>query len=124
MNKIDYYQRSLYDCLTCIEAMEPNYFVEFPSVEERTIDIIDSRNTMRMLFQLNKLNKTIDALQTKRGVPMKKATRIFDTFAEAEAFVEGVQYVNDSAITVRKPFIDKRTGLAVVLLTDMDEMEE
>lgn len=54
----------------------------------------------------------------KPGYDYKK----FDTQAEAEAFIYGVEYVNDSAITVR--LVGERYGGFLVEIYDEDKAEE
>ncbi len=43
----------------------------------------------------------------------------FDTKAEAEAFAQGVEFVNDSAVTVEKIVVDTN-GKHVVFVSDED----
>ena len=48
---------------------------------------------------------------------MKVTRREFDTFEQLIAFIDGVEFVNDSAITVER---DKNTLTPTAIITDMD----
>lgn len=49
-----------------------------------------------------------------------KTTRAFETQAEAEAFVEGLQFVNDSAISWTGPQQEDNEGSWWVYIEDTD----
>lgn len=55
---------------------------------------------------------------------MKTSTRVFDTKAEALAFMEGLEYVNDSALSWELLTGDRVKGGFVVALHDEDADED